>query len=533
MSTNDAKKPEVIRDERGVSLLKKRRSGLLGILFSPMGVVLLLLALGIVIIVTVMLWLTDFLVQSVVVGLLIQIVAIVYILNSDSDATSKMAWLLVITVFPIIGVMFYIFINSNLGMRTMKKRANQLVNENLHAVRQDKKVVEQVRKEDVGTMQVASYMADNGCHPICANTTVKYYPLGEQKWADLLEDMKKAEKFIFLEYFIVEEGLMWGKMLEIMEEKAAKGVDVRFIYDGTCEFVLVPRNYPKLLAGIGIKAKPFARLMPLVSSSYNYRNHRKIAVIDGKVAYTGGVNLSDEYINAKEVFGHWKDTAVRLEGPAVDPYTLLFLEDWCLEEEEYTPVDRSFLGKSVPQQANGYVIPLGESPLDDERCAENVYIDFLNRAKKYVYIMSPYLILDGELENALCFAARRGVDVRLVMPGVPDKAAVYWLAWTYFHKLTQAGVKIFTYTPGFVHAKVFLSDDERAFVGTINLDYRSLYHHFECGAYLYKTDCIADIKADFVDTLSKCELVTEERIEKRSLPSKIIGPLARIIAPLL
>lgn len=535
MSSKEPKKPkktDVIRDERGVSLVRKKRRGIFGILFSPMGIVLLLLALGVAIVACVMSLLAEFIVQSILVASIFQIVILVYILNSKSDATAKIAWLLVVTVFPIIGALFYIYIRANLGMRLMKKRANQLVEETRDAVVQDPEVLEAVKKEDVGTSQIIKYMGATGCHPAFADTATKYYPVGEEKWVDLLEDLKKAEKFIFLEYFIVAEGLMWGKILEILEQKAAQGVDVRFIYDGTCEFVLVPRKYPKLLAGIGIKAKAFARLTPLVSSAYNYRNHRKIAVIDGKVAYTGGVNLADEYINAIEVFGHWKDTAVRVEGPAVDIFTLLFLQDWNLDEEK-TPVDRSFLGLSQPQKAEGYVIPLGETPLDEERCAENVYIDFLNRAERYVHIMSPYLILDGVLENALCLAAKRGVDVTLIMPGIPDKKMVYDLAWSYFPSLIEAGVKIYTYTPGFVHAKVFVADDDKAFVGTINLDYRSLYHHFECGAYLYKADCIPDVERDFQETLAKCEIVTPERIESRKLLSKIVGPMARIIAPLL
>lgn len=532
MENKKPKKTEVIRNEKGVSLVRKKRRGIFAILFSPMGVVLLLLALGIVVVGFVISILAEFIVQSILLAVLFNIVILVHILNSNQDPTAKMAWLLVVAVFPVVGGLFYLYILSNFGMRAMKKAANKLVDDNRDAVPQDPKVFEALKKEDVGTEQIVRYMGASGCHPAFANTSVRYYPLGEDKWKALIEDFKKAKEFIFLEYFIVEEGLMWGKMLEVLEERARAGVDVRFIYDGTCEFVLVPRKYPELLAGIGIKAKVFARLMPLVSSAYNYRNHRKIAVIDGKVAYTGGVNLADEYINAKEVFGHWKDTALRLEGPAVDVFTLLFLQDWNLDEKNPV-VDRSFLGRSLPQKANGYVIPLGEMPLDGERCAENVYIDFLSRAKRYVHIMSPYLILDGELENALSFAAMRGVDVSLILPGIPDKKMVYDLAWSYFHKLMAAGVKIYTYTPGFVHAKSFVADDERAFVGTINLDYRSLYHHFECGAYLYKTDCVADIERDFQKTLAKCELVTPERVQNRSLVSKIIGPVARIIAPLL
>ncbi len=525
------KRREFVRDERGLSLVGKERKGFFGRLFNPMGVIVVLIVLWLAVTMYVMSYLAEFVLHGVVVTAIFHTFMIIFIMNSRSDPTAKNAWLLVVTVFPILGPCFYFYIRIDAGGRKMKQRANQLVQENLDAIPQKPEVYAAIWEKDPGVAQVVRYMGTTGCHPAYDKTDVHYYPLGEQKWADLLEDLRKAEVFIFLEYFIVEEGLMWGKMLEILEEKVRAGVEVRLLYDGTCEFSHLPRNYPELLAAIGIQGKPFARLMPLFSSAYNYRNHRKIAVIDGKVGYTGGVNLADEYINKKEVFGHWKDTAVRLEGPAVDTLTLLFLEDW--NHDTQADVDRSYFGKALPKEAPGYVIPLGENPMDEERCSENVYIDFLNRANRYVHIMTPYLILDGELENALCYAAQRGVDVTLILPGIPDKKAVYALAWTYFPSLLSAGVKINTYTPGFVHAKVFVSDDVKAFVGTINLDYRSLYHHFECGVYLFETNCIADIERDFQDTLVKCEPVTGERLLAQRLDWKIIGSAARVLAPLL
>ncbi len=525
------KKKDIVRDEKGISLIGRKRRGIFSLLFSPMGAILVLIVLWLALIMLIMSTFADFLFHGVVMAALFQIFMVVFILNSREDPTAKITWILLIAVLPVLGACFYFYIRIDFGGRRMKKRANQLVKENLDAIPKDPEVYHAIRDQDPGVAQIVKYLGNTGCHPAYDRTATRYYPLGEQKWKDLLEDLRRAKEFIFMEYFIIEEGLMWGKLLEVLEERAKAGVDVRVIYDGTCELVLLPRDYPERLAQLGIKGKTFARLMPLFSAAYNYRNHRKIAVIDGKVGYTGGVNLADEYINEKDVFGHWKDTAVRLEGPAVDTLTLLFQEDWLLDTEE--KVDRSFLGRALPQKAPGYVIPMGENPMDEERCAENMYIDFLNRANRYVHIMTPYLILDGELENALRFAAQRGVDVSLILPGIPDKKAIYDLAWTYFPSLMDAGVKIYTYTPGFVHAKVFVSDDEKAFVGTINLDYRSLYHHFECGTYLYKTDSVDAVERDFQKTLAKCELVTPERMEKFSVFKKIVGSVTRVLAPLL
>jgi cardiolipin synthase len=294
----------------------------------------------------------------------------------------------------------------------------------------------------------------------------------------------------------------------------------------------LPVDYWKLLEAQGIKARPFSPIIPVLSSHYNYRDHRKILVIDGKVAFNGGVNLADEYINRVERFGHWKDTAVMLKGDAVKSFTLLFLQMWYTREEN--PDYRSFLtDQESTRQNDGFVMPYGDSPLDGYKVGEQVYMDILNRAIDYVHIMTPYLILDGELETALRFAAQRGVDVKLILPGIPDKAIPYALAKTHYRSLTEAGVKIYEYTPGFVHAKVFVSDDAKAVVGTINLDYRSLYHHFECATYLYRTSCIPDIEADFQQTLTKCRAVTAETIRNEKAGTKIVGFLAKLVAPLL
>ena len=376
-------------------------------------------------------------------------------------------------------------------------------------------------------------MRRSGCHPVYEHTAVTYFPLGEDKFAAMLEELEAAEHFIFMEYFIVDEGLMWGRVLERLAKKAAQGVDVRVMYDGTCEFALLPHDYPKRLRALGIKCKVFAPVTPFASTHYNYRDNRKILVIDGHTAFNGGVNLADEYINQKVRFGHWKDTAVMLKGEAVKSFTLMFLQMWAIDEKEIRPA-RFLKYPSRPNaQAAGYVIPYGDCPLDDDKLGERVYMDILNRSLRYVHIMSPYLILDGEIETALKFAAERGVEVVLILPGIPDKPIPYALAKTHYPPLLHSGVKIYEYTPGFVHAKVFVSDDREAVVGTINLDYRSLYHHFECATYMYGADCIPAVEEDFQATLEECRQVTLETVRREKLGIRFTGYLMKVIAPLL
>ena len=326
---------------------------------------------------------------------------------------------------------------------------------------------------------------------------------------------------------------MWGKILEILVEKAAQGVEVLVMYDGMCEMSTIPPDYCQLLQEKGIKDKACSPIKPLLSSHYNYRDHRKILVIDGEVAFNGGVNLADEYINRIERFGHWKDTAVMLKGEAVKSFTLMFLQMWNITEKDAQFDQWLVDNRKAPEHPSGYVIPYGDSPLDSKKVGAAVYTDIINRANNYVHIMTPYLILDGELEGAIKYAAERGVEVKIILPGIPDKKTAYALAKSHYKRLISSGVEIYEYTPGFVHAKVFISDGWKATVGTINLDYRSLYHHFECATYLYKTDCIPDIEADFQDTLTKCRKVTFKSIKEEKLSYKIMGALLKLIAPLM
>ena len=520
-------------DKKGIRLLKKGRKGLIYTVFSRLGLILLLLILQFSVVLGLFQWFAGLLPHVLGGTILFNIIMVLYLLNSGINPTAKITWLILIILFPVFGALLLLYTQTEIGHRAVKMRVAQLIEETDGYIEQEEQTVASLEKENPGVASMAAYIRHTGCYPVFDNTRVTYFSSGEDKFAEMLRQLELAEHFIFMEYFIVDEGLMWGRILEILARKASEGVDVRVMYDGSCEFALLPRDYPKRLRSLGIKCKTFAPVTPFVSTHYNYRDHRKILVIDGHTAFNGGVNLADEYINERVKFGHWKDTAVMLKGEAVKSFTVMFLQMWgILEEKEEYEHFLSFPALPV-ETAKGYVIPYGDCPLDEDKLGERVYMDILNRSLEYVHIMSPYLILDGEMETALKFAAERGVDVKLMLPGIPDKAVPYALAKTHYASLIESGVKIYEYTPGFVHAKVFVSDSREAVVGTINLDYRSLYHHFECATYLYGVDCIEEIEADYQDTLGKCRRVTPDMVRKEKWTVKLTGRLAKVAAPLM
>lgn len=518
---------------KGLSLLKKGQKGIIHAIFSRFGLILVMLVAQILILFSIFQWFEGIIPHIFGGTVILTSVMVVYLLNSRSNPTAKITWLIVILLLPVFGVLLFLYTQSDLGHRVLKDWTNKMIRETQGYIRQDEGIRARLAAENGGVAALAHYMGRSGCHPVYDKTEVVYFPLGEDKFDEMIRQLEAAEHFIFMEYFIVSEGIMWGQVLEILARKAARGVDVRVMYDGSCEFALLPHDYPKRLRALGIKCKIFAPVSPFVSTHYNYRDHRKILIIDGHTAFNGGVNLSDEYINQKTRFGHWKDTAVMLKGAAVKSFTLMFLQMWELGEKKHD--FDCFLNVQVPpaEDAGGYVIPYGDRPLDEDQLGERVYMDMLNRALKYVHIMTPYLILDGEMETALKFAAERGVEVVLLLPGIPDKKIPYALAKTHYASLLESGVKIYEYTPGFVHAKVFVSDSKEAVVGTINLDYRSLYHHFECATYMYGTNCVPEIEKDFQATLTKCRRVTRESVRHEKWTVKLLGSLMKVAAPLL
>ena len=517
--------------ERGLSLLKKGKKGLMRVVFSRAGIVTILLLIQFGFLITLGLRFSEFLPHMFGSSVIISFTMALFMINSKMDPSSIIMWLIIVILMPVFGVLMFWYTRSDLGHRALKQRLNQVIDSTKNQIVQDETVLENLKAESSETATLAHYLSTCGTFPVYQNTETVFFASGEEKFEALLRELKKAEKFIFMEYFIVDEGLMWGRILEVLAAKAQMGVEVKVLIDGSCEFTTLPHNYPEMLKKLGVECRMFAPVTPFVSTHYNYRDHRKIAVIDNHVAFTGGVNLADEYINKINKHGHWKDTAVMLKGKAVESFTLMFLQMWAIEEKslDYT----KYLSVQKECTAKGYVIPYADFPLDDEKVGEKVYMDILNRAVKYVHIMSPYLILDHEMESAIRFCAQRGVDVRIIVPGIPDKKTPYALLKTHYASLLEAGVKIYEYTPGFVHAKVFVSDDIKAVIGTINLDYRSLVHHFECAAYLYETECIDEIEQDFMNTLQKCEQVTFDTVKNLKWTTKLLGFVLKVLAPLM
>lgn len=515
-----------------VRLLKKWQRGLFNLLFSRMLIIIIFLLIQFALLFSALFWLQDFLPHIIGGQLCLIFCMVLSLINRNLDPTAKITWLVLIMIAPVFGSLLYLFTLREVGFRAMRKRVAEKMAETMDTLSQHENVLCQLKRYRAGASLLSHYVYKNCGYPIYQNTSATYFSSGEAKFNQLLFELEHAKSFIFLEYFIVEEGTMWGQILNILIRKAAQGVDVRILYDGTCEFLLLPKGYCKKLSSLGIKCKVFAPFIPLLSTHYNFRDHRKIAIIDGHTAFNGGINLADEYINAKPKYGHWKDTAVMLKGDAVRSFTLMFLQNWNLNTKEADFSPYLSLAESAPA-AEGFVMPYGDQPLDNQLVGKQVYLDLLNRAQHSVFIMTPYLILDTELENALKYAAQRGVNVKIILPGIPDKKLPYALAKTHYAPLTSAGVEIYEYTPGFVHGKVFLCDDAEAVVGTINLDYRSLYHHFECATYLCGCSCIGDIQADFTSTLTFCRRIDEAAIKKISRWELALGHIVKPFAPLL
>ena len=518
--------------------MKKKLRSLLRIIFGRTTYVLLAILLQIAILFIPLRLMEEYVVYLYAAFVLLGAVALIYILNEQTDSSFKLAWVIPVLVFPVFGVALYIFVHIQIIPKLMAGRLKQTGSEIRPFLEQDEDTARQAMEESNDVKGLIHYMNHWAGYPIYRNSSVEFFPLGEDKFEALKAELKKARHFIFMQYFIIERGIMWNAILEILEEKVKEGVEVRVLYDGTCSMMLLPYHYPQELEKKGIRCKMFSPVKPVLSTHQNNRDHRKIVVIDGHTGFTGGVNLADEYINQKMRFGHWKDTAVMIKGEAVKSLTMMFLQMWHVAEKDYEKEYDRYLAPpetfaGLPGDKRGFVLPYGDSPMDKERVGEEVYMDILNRAKRYVHIMTPYLILDDDMKNALCFAAKRGVEVIIIMPHIPDKLYAYLLARTYYPELIQAGVRIYEYTPGFVHAKEFICDDEKAVVGTINLDFRSLYLHFECGVYLYRNSAIVQMERDFRETLAKCEKITLKDCRSYPFFKRLAGRTLRLIAPLM
>lgn len=465
--------------------------------------------------------------------IILDIILAVYIMNTDDDASYKLAWIVAISVFPLFAGLTYIFIKA-----TQKLPKNIIKAYHDHGreyLIQNNDILKMIEERCPDSLNLAKYVNDYGLYPVYRHTTAEYYPLGELQFEAMIEELNKAKRFIFMEFFIITDGYILDTISEILIRKAKEGVDVRLMYDGIGTGMLNSSEPMKKLEKNGVKCKAFNKFTPFLSSLQNNRDHRKIIVIDGHTAFNGGTNLADEYINRIERFGHWKDTAVMIKGEAVWNYTVMFLQLWEIgkksvsDYEQFIPSEADFFH----HQSDGFVQPFSDSPLDDELVGKLVYMELINNARKYVYITTPYLILDQEVMNALRFAAKKGVDVRIITPHIPDKWYVHVIAWNTYPDLIASGVKIYEYTPGFIHAKSCIADGQTAVIGTINLDYRSLYLHYESAAIFYGCSVINDIAEDFEETLKVSHQVTLEDCKERPLYKKMAGSILRMFAPLL
>lgn len=464
---------------------------------------------------------------------------VIYIFFTQSEPDYKITWMMCAAALPIVGFMLYLlFGNKRIKLRRKREMARNLEAYHLDATNLDLR--ERLAKAYPDANATSQYIESASGAGIYGNTEVKYYPVGDDAFPDMISALRKAKHYIFMEYFIVAPGYMWDMILRVLEQKVNEGVDVRFIYDDFGNLGTLPPKYYEVLREKGIKCFAFRPLKPLVDVRLNNRDHRKICVIDGHTGFTGGINLADEYINKIERFGHWKDNVIRLRGKAVYSLTLTFLGTWksfyekdfSIDAYHYSPEtyvkEMDFLGHQ-----SGYVQPYSQIPFDYASLGQNVYLSILARAKKYVYIMTPYLVLGSEMRNALRNAAMHGVDVRIITPHIPDKKTVFGLTRSNYRELLVAGVRIYEYTPGFIHSKTFLSDDEVATVGTINLDFRSLYLHMENGVYLIGGSAIPAMRKDFDETFAKSEEITKESYRKLLRRNRAKWAFLRLIAPLM
>ncbi len=470
-------------------------------------------------------------------------ILVLAIYSQKKTGSIKMPWMILILTLPVVGLALYLLIGLSGSTRRMRKRYEKADAELFTYLKQDEDILKRLEAAAPSCCSISRYLLRQAGYPVFRGTKATYY----RDAADGLEAQKKAlrnaKHFIFMEYYAIEDSVSWQSVEEILEQKARDGVEVRVFYDDIGSIGYVNLDFVKKLEQKGIRCRAFNPMMPILNMFLNNRDHRKMTIVDGRIGFTGGYNMADEYFNITSPYGHWKDTGLRLEGDAVRSMTVTFLEMWNAVRSDdrddgdmagYLPEAGTPLEKAALEAAGtGYVQFYADNPMDQKAIGEDVYISMISRAQRYLYLMTPYLIITDEMSHALGLAAKRGVDVRIVTPGIPDKKLVYQLTRSFYHRLTSDGVRIFEYTPGFCHAKMCVSDDIAATCGTINLDYRSLYHHFEDGCFLIGNEAVTAIRDDFLDTFLLCEEVTEKYRSGRSAVLRVGQLVLRLFAPLL
>ncbi len=480
----------------------------------------------------------DFSIRFTIVDFGIRILSyfvVLAVINNWSNPYYKLVWTFTILAMPLLGITLYAAFGRSQLTKNTQKRMDAVHREVAACLQTDMGAIEKLKEADPGVAQQSKYIRDWAQFPLYRNSRTKYYPCGEVMFGDMLEAMRRAEKFIFLEYFIIEDGKMLRAILDILKEKVRQGVCVRLIYDDVGCIKTLPQNFEQSRRDIGVECAAFNPFRPILSIILNNRDHRKILVVDGQVGFTGGINIADEYINEKERFGYWKDAGVEVKGEAVFSLTAMFLEMWNYirgtSEDYYRYLPKVYNKKE--NTMDGFVQPYSDTPLDHENVSENIYLNIINHAKKYVYIFTPYLIVDNEMTVALQNAAKCGVDVRIVTPEIPDKKLVFLLTQSYYEQLIQNGVRIYQYKPGFIHAKCFVCDDKVATVGTVNLDFRSLYLHFECGVFMYCSQAVMQLKQDALDTIGKSGEISMDFCKRRNIMIRMVQSVLRLFAPLM
>lgn len=457
---------------------------------------------------------------------------LVRLINSDDNPSYKLAWCIPILILPIFGGFLYLLFGTSKVSSRLKKSREIQQKFKTEYLSQDASVWEEAKKQPPHLVSQMRYVKNAG-YPLYRNEEDLYFPLGDDKFPKMLTALKNAKKYIFLEYFIIADGVMWSEILSVLQQKVAEGVEVRVIFDDCGSLGLLPNGYEAQLQKAGIQCRVFNPLRPSLTITMNNRDHRKILIVDGTVGFTGGVNIGDEYINKKEVHGHWKDAAVMFRGQAVNTLISLFFEMWNLISPDDKDVASYYPAPSALSSGRGYLQPYGSDPFGEDKVSENVYLNIISKATKELFILTPYLIIDNELTTALCLAAKNGVEVNIVTPHVADKWYVHLMTVSSYPHLIKAGVNIYEYTPGFLHSKVFCADGEIATVGTVNMDYRSLYLHFECGVILYGTPSVKTIREDCQNTIAICQKITSEDCNQIRWYHRLFQRLVRLFSPLM
>lgn len=504
------------------------------LMFQRVVVVSLAILLQIAFLLAGILWLQEYRFWMRTVINVLAWLLVIAIMSGRSNPSYKIAWIVLILAFPVAGLTIYVLFGGNkTSHRSNRKRAQSELTVLQH-LRQDPDIIQKLADTPDAAFNHTRFLLSSASYPVYDNSSAQYFSCGEACWAQMLEELKKARHYIFLEFFIIAPGEMWDSILEILQQKALEGVDVRVLYDDFGCITRLPGRYCKQLRAMGVQAHAFAPYVPVLSGRLNNRDHRKLMIIDGKVGFTGGINLADEYINRTSPHGHWKDCGILVKGEAVWSMTVMFLANWDTITHLQEDVDSFRPFYTAPEsEPHGYLQPFADSPLDDEDVGATIYQQLITSAKKTLRIMTPYLILDHQMTQVLCNAAKTGVDVRIITPGVPDKWYVHAVTRANYEVLTEAGVRIFEYRPGFVHSKVCLSDERYAVVGTVNMDFRSLYLHYEDAVYLYDADALADIARDFDETLPVCREITYQRCKHIYLHQRILRTLLRMFSPLM